>query len=290
MIHPAVITAYYSGIFACVFMFSHPAFVALILIFAIFTAIFYCGKAAFFGMVRTLVFFGVIIILSNVLTSHRGVHILFYLYNNPITAEAAVAGLVGFAMLSCMLILFLSFNRLIDSGRFLYVFARLAPKTAFVTSMTIRYFYLYRNRAKEIADVRSIGGEDRGGFANKVRYYARIFSALVSWCLEEGMKTALVLKSREYGRHTRTSYVLYKFIVSDGICLFAVAALFTLLALGAMTGAGQYNIYPKLMPPSVSLRDMIFYVLLLLYLAIPLVTEGVAAVKRRMPDGSGICQ
>lgn len=289
MVHPVVVVVYYIGFFTFAFLFNNPIFILTSLAFSIASAIYYNGYALSAGIFKLTLYFGLFMLIINPLTSHKGAHILFYLFDNPITLEAMAHGLYNFVLIATMLIIFISFNRLIDSERFLYIFSSISPKVAFVTNMTIRYVHLYKTRASELADVQNVTDENQNiGKIAKFRKLGNLLSALVSWSLEEGMKTALVLKSKEYGRHKRSNYVLYKFTLFDGMCLFTLLALFSMLLTAGIIGIGKYNIYPQLSVIHMDMPDWITYLFLVLYLAIPFVLEGYTAVRRKMSNDYSI--
>lgn len=289
MVHPAVVFLYFAGLFTCAFLFTNPLFLTAVMVCSFGLALYYNGYKASRGTFRAALFFAALMLVLNPLTSHRGAHILFYLRGNPITLEAIAYGVYNFMLIATLLVTFLSFNRLIDSERFLFLFARLVPKTAFITNMTIRYIWLYRARAGELYEVRktreSTGQKE--GKIPRLKKAGVLLSALVSWSLEEGMKIAQVLKSKEYGRQRRSNYILYKFTPADGLCLGAVAGLSGILVAAGSSGLGKYAIYPRLKPIEMPAVEWLAYTALVLYLSIPFIMEGYTAIMRRIIHGTG---
>ena len=289
MVHPAVVFLYFAGLFTLVFLFTNPLFMLTSMAGSLALALYYNGYAASRGTFKAALLFGGFLLLLNPITSHRGAHMLFYLGGNPVTLEAVAYGAYNCVLIITMLVTFLSFNRLIDSERFLFLFSGIAPKTAFITNMTIRYIGLYRSRAGELSDVQKTREDNSGqkGRTAGIKKAGALLSALVSWSLEEGMKTALVLKTKEYGRRRRSNYILYKFTPADGLCLAAVLSLFGVLAAAGVLGLGRYNIYPRLAPLGMTYREWLLYTVLALYLLLPFIMESYTAL-RRIAYGAGL--
>lgn len=87
----------------------------------------------------------------NPLFSHRGSHILFYFMDQPITLEAVFYGLMMMTVLLTIFILFISYNYTVTADKFMYLFAGVAPKTALLTLMTIRFVPLFQRRLRQIS-------------------------------------------------------------------------------------------------------------------------------------------
>lgn len=289
IVHPSVTAVYYIGFFTFLFLFSSPVFIITAAAFAVAAALYYNGFSASAGTFKFTLVFGLIIFIINPLVSHRGTSILFYLFGNPVTAEALAQGGFNFIAAATSFILFLSFNRLMDSEKFLYAFSFLSPKAALVTSMTIRFAWLYSARVRELADVRRVNaGGGKTGILSKVREASRLLSALTSWSLEEGMQTALALRSKGYGARKRSCYALYKFTAADGVCLFIMLAILAALTAFRAAEAGGYEYYPTLGAIRMTAADTAAYALMTIYLAIPFAMEGYTLARRKSIYDSGI--
>lgn len=289
MVHPAVVFLYFTGLFTFIFLFTNPLFMLTVMACSLALALYYNGYSASRGTFKAALLFATFLLVLNPLTSHRGAHMLFYLGGNPVTLEAIAYGAYNFVLIVTMLVTFLSFNRLIDSERFLFLFSRVVPKTAFITNMTVRYIWLYRSRAGELSDVQKTreGTEQKKGKIAGIKKAGVLLSALVSWSLEEGMKTAQVLKAKEYGRRRRSNYILYKFTLSDGLCLAVVLFHFGILVAAGAAGLGKYAIYPRLKLPTMTPTEWLLYAALVVYLLIPFIMESYTGVRRRMTYDPG---
>lgn len=281
--HPGVIFLYFVGLFAFVFMWNHPVFSLTVMAFILLLDALYVEKYKMMSAFKGFWIVALLIILINPLTNHRGTHILFYLSDNPITLEAFLYGVSTSVMIFSMFMAFLVFNALIDSERFLFLFAKFFPKIGFITNMSIRYTSVFQKRAQNIIDVAKTRGIEvnSGKFRHKIETAGHLLKALISWCLEEGMMIAEVLKAKEYGQKRRTTYNRFKLISAD-ICLAIVLVLsFTVNTSLFYYGAGQYAMYPRLLPLAFDGYDLAAYCVMIFYLAIPILVEFFYAWQRR---------
>ena len=92
----------------------------------------------------------VVMAVINVLFTHKGETVLFFLNGNRITAEALAFGLSAAVMLSAVLIWFTSFNVIMTAEKLIYIFGRAAPVLGLTLSMIFRYVPLLKERYEEI--------------------------------------------------------------------------------------------------------------------------------------------
>ena len=57
-----------------------------------------------------------------------------------------------------ILLMFISFNLILNGNKFLFVFSKFLPKTAFLAMLVIRFVPLLKRRLDEINDVQRIRG------------------------------------------------------------------------------------------------------------------------------------
>jgi energy-coupling factor transport system permease protein len=124
-------------------------------------------------------------------------------------------------MIISMLLLFISFNVLLNSQRFLYLFSRILPQASFIVNMALGYVSLLIIRAKELISVLSLRGIDikTGKKTDILKNATQIFTALTQWSLEDGMCVAQTLKARGYAKQRRTIYQSFTFTLKDKVCL-----------------------------------------------------------------------
>lgn len=269
------------------FLYNNPIFIAAQFIILLFIAFRYKGMGKTLKSLVAFLAIALLIIIINPLTNHRGSNILFYFMDNPITLESILYGVYNALLIITLLCVFISFNVLIDSERFLYIFSKLSPKLAFITSMSLRFTSVFKKRAADIIDVQATKGMSikKGSLIERLKTAGMFLVALTSWCLEDTMGIAESLKAKEYGSRERSNYKSYKFIFYDG-CLIIVELIGIFLAiLFSSYGAGQYNFYPRLTSIVMSSSDVLAFVSMLLFFLIPIITELPSDLKRGLNNG-----
>ena len=187
------------------------------------------------GKLRTHIWYfvlGLILALVRPLFSHNGATVLFIINDNPITKEAFIFGINSAIMVVGVLYLFRIFSEIMTSDRLLYIFGRISPKTALILSMGLRYIPMLRNQRKITADAQTaIGINKDDNVIDRIRGGLNVFSATVSWGLENGIVTADSMAARGYGEGKRSFYYDIRFKSRDAIvvsvtflCLIPIVA------------------------------------------------------------------
>ncbi|MBP5250725.1 MAG: cobalt transport protein [Lachnospiraceae bacterium] len=183
--------------------------------------------------------------LLNPFLYHNGVTVLFVLNDNPITLEALLYGVCAALMVISVLYWFRSFSVIMTEDRLLYVFGVFSPKLALLFSMTLRYIPLFSKQAKRINNVqRSLGLYKEDNAIDSIRGGVRVFSALMTWGLENGIITADSMAARGYGVGKRTFYTIWKFGRRDLLLLLTELALGGLVIAGRILKAVSFTFYP----------------------------------------------
>ena len=218
----------------------------------------------------------------NGLMNHGGVTVLFVLNDNPVTKEALLYGLTAGLMLSAVLLWFRSFSAVMTTDKLLYVFSRLSPKLALILSMTLRYIPLYRRQAQKTREAnRAIGLMSDDSFLDRLRGGLRVFSAMVTWALENGVVTADSMTARGYGSGKRTRFSLFFWHGGDTVLtvFILLAAVGTALAMAG--GYLGYTWYPRILSPAPTAAGIGAYVLFALAAFLPSILEGGAGLRWR---------
>ncbi|MBR4861052.1 MAG: energy-coupling factor transporter transmembrane protein EcfT [Firmicutes bacterium] len=276
--HPAVNFIFF--VFAIgITMFSmDPVFLAVTLLASWAWSILLSGRRAIkFNLLITV---PVLLITSviNTLFNHNGATVLFWLFGNRITLEAFVFGLAGAVMLSSVIVWFTSFNVVMTSDKFIYLFGKAAPVLALTLSMIFRFIPLLKSRYKEISmGQRCMGRHTEKKFLERVRQTVKEVSILISWSLEASIETSDSMEARGYGLKGRTSFHLFKFTARDGWLLAFMAAMGLVAAAGCFLGATGMEYYPTIVMHEFTLLKAVslacYSVLLLTPLTIDLIGE-----------------
>jgi energy-coupling factor transport system permease protein len=248
--HPAAAFLYFVGMLVMLFTCANPIYRVILTAGVIFLAFSCAGGKALWLSLRFLLPVCLFFALINPLLVRRGVTILFYFFGNPVTLESAAFGLNQSLLILSAVVLFISFNKIIDQAAFLYLTAGYIPRTALVVSMALNAAARYKSRAKSLLEIQETRGIKFFGnkTTSKIRaglFFLHLFTVR---SLEEGMETATVLKARDYGMAKRTVYRAYAFGLRDGasICVFAA------LLAAVLYGTGNYDFYPALQPLTIS--------------------------------------
>lgn len=210
----------------------------------------------------------------NALLTGRGATVLFLINNRPVTKEALCFGLEAGMMISGSLIWLRSFSAVMSSDKLLYIFGGASPKTALILSMTLRYIPLYRRQARIIRNSRKALGMSREeSIAERLRGEMNIFSALVSWALENGVVTADSMAARGYGCGKRTCLRNFCYGWEDCILTLASAALCLPALLIGLSGEDKFEFYPLILAPEMNVLRLTAFGLYIICAMIPALLE-----------------
>ena len=138
--------------------FNHPIFLVTILLLLIFVNISHDGGKDLRKWLPTLSIMSTLIILINPFLVSRGTTILFYFRGKQVTVEAFMYGITMALFIAIILVIFISFNIILNGNRFLYIFSKFLPRIALMIMMAIRFVPLMKRRLDEIGDVQRLRG------------------------------------------------------------------------------------------------------------------------------------
>ena len=277
--HPIVNFIYFLLVIGLSMFIMHPVSLGITLFCAIlYIAILKGRKAALISILSAIpvMLSGAVI---NPLFSHEGVTVLRYLPSgNPLTAESIYYGIAAATMLMSVIIHFSSYNEIMTSDKFIYLFGRIIPSLALVISMTLRFVPSFISRLREITTVqRTLGiSMSEGSIIKRLRAAIRILSILITWSLENAVETADSMKSRGYGLSGRTSYSIFHFEKRDLIALLWMIILVLIIFAGIYYGALSYTYFPVFVLGKFSLGIHLAYFLLCIT---PIIIEMREAIR-----------
>ena len=273
--HPWVSFVYFAAVIAGTLLFIHPVFVGVSLLCAIFASAVINGRKTVFATLGFGIPMFIFIALANPLFNHRGATTLFYLFDNPVTLEAIVYGIVSAGMMFAAVVWFTCYNTVVTSDKFIYIFGRILPSIALIVSMTLSLIPRLLAQVKVIADSqRSIGLDWKSGsLMQRIRSGARILSILVSWALEDAVITADSMRARGYGQHKRSTFSIFRFGKKDAKMLALVLVLFTAEIFTYISGRGTMEFYPAMVFRNIDFIDIIIYLLYITLGILPAVIQ-----------------
>lgn len=274
--HPYVIFFYYMCTGFLVMYVTHPLFLAAALFILIGVNVSHDRGVALRKWAIPLVIMSLVFVVLNPFLVSRGTHILFYFRGKQVTLEALIYGATTATSLVSILVMFVSFNLILNGNKFLYIFSKVLPRTAFLLMLAIRFVPLLKRRFDEIAAVQRVRGTTMtvGGLRERARNGMHMIQILLTWSLEEAVQTADSMKSRGYGSGKKSSYIAYRMEKRDWIWLLTMGILLIVCIGGGILGYGKIIIYPALGTLHLYPLDWILFVCMTVLLSFPLLVEG----------------
>lgn len=274
--HPYTIFFYYVCVGILIMYFNHPVFLLSGLTILILINLTHDkGKSLKKWTIPLLIMGSVFIILNPFLVS-RGTNILFYFRGKQVTLEALMYGFVMSLALISVIIIFVSFNIILNGNKFLFVFSRILPRTAFLIMLSIRFVPLVKGRLDNIIDVQRVRGISltNGSLKKRSEHGMLMLKVLLTWSLEEAIQTADSMKARGYGIGKKSSYIPYKIEKRDWVWITTLLVLFLICIAGGTLGYGKILIYPELGTLHLYPLDWLLLICMIVLYSFPLITEG----------------
>ena len=273
-LHPLVLIVYFLSILVVSMFSTNPVLLFISLVGGM---MFFCmmnSKKAFLSDLAFYIPMFLLIAIINPLFSHNGVTPLFFMNGNPVTLEAILYGGNIALMLLAVVYWCKCYSEIMTTDKFLYLFGKAIPKLALVLSMALRFIPLFREKHREFRVVQGASGlYDKKGFVNKIMCELKIFSALVTWSLENSVDTASSMKARGYGLKRRTHFSMYKFRKRDGLILAINLILFSVVSVGMAGGFVDFSFYLFVTEVKMGFFQMIVYISMGIMSLLPFITE-----------------
>lgn len=274
--HPYVVFFYYICTGFLVMYFKHPLFLATALMILICVNISHDRGKSLRKWSIPLVVMSLFFIVLNPFLVSRGTNILFYFRGKQVTLEATMYGVVMAIALVSVIVMFVSFNILLNGNKFLYIFSKVLPRTAFLLMLAIRFVPLLKSRFDEIRAVQRVRGTTMtvGSLRQRARNGMHMIQILLTWSLEEAIQTADSMKARGYGIGKKTSYIPYRMEKKDWVWLITLLILFSICIWVGTLGYGKIVIYPEIGTLHLYTLDWMLFVCMIVIIAFPLIVEG----------------
>ena len=272
--------------FTLVLMFSmffmHPVYLTVSLLCAAAFSIRLSGKSALRPQLKFLLPTVLAVALINPAFSHAGVTILAYLPSgNPLTLESIVYGAAAAVMLAAVILWFSSFNVVMTTDKFVYLFGRVIPAMSLVLSMAFRFVPRFAAQFREVSEAQRCIGRDlsEGSAVERLKKAASIVSIMVTWSLENAAQTADSMKSRGYGLSGRTAFSVYCLDGRDKALLVWLLLCGFYIACGWAAGGIEFHYYPMITGAQLGAFQLSFMLAYLLLCLTPIVLDAVEDIK-----------
>lgn len=276
--HPLVVFAFFiAAIVLCVIT-NSPLFQVTGVICAV--AYYLCthGMRAW-KTIAALVPLYLLIMVVNPIFNTQGDTVLFrvsLLGDRPYTLEALAYGSCTASMFVSALLWFFSYNKVMTTDKFTYLFGGLSPALSLVFTMVLRLVPTYQRKAEQIISARSCIGHTptQGAWHERAAGGMTALSSLVTWALEGAIVTSDSMRSRGYGTARRSSYARYDFTTRDAILLGILAILFAGALACILMGAATVEYFPGIVFPSATPVFAGGFIAYLVFLAAPTLMHG----------------
>lgn len=262
-------------------VFLHPVLLATSFLGALFYSLQLNGVRGLRFALLYLLPMMVIAGLVNPLFNHRGMTILGYLNDNPITLESILYGIAIGVMFGSVILWFSCFHTVITSDKILYLFGRAIPSLSLLLSMVFRFVPKFKAEIQVISrGQKSIGRDVSDGRPmERVRNGIKILSIMVTWALENAIDTADSMKARGYGLPGRTNYSIYRFDGRDKGALLALSLLIAILLVGAFLSETTIQYFPTIQIKEPTQQTLLFEGAYFLLCFVPIIRNRWEEIK-----------
>lgn len=212
-VHPGINFLYYALVLGIGMFCLHPVILLISLASGLAYGIRLKGWREMLGFLFKFLLPGMIVVaLVNPAFNHYGVTPLLYLENgNAVTLEAILYGLVLAMVLGVSLIWFSTYNLVMTSDKFIYLFGKIIPASSLILSMVFRFVPKFQSQLELVRNGQKSIGRDihNGRWWQKIKYGLTTFSIMITWSLENAIETADSMKARGYGLKGRTAFAIY---------------------------------------------------------------------------------
>ena len=244
--HPAVSFLFFIAAAVFAMFFIHPAFLTVSVVLSMAYLITVRRRKAI-KLILILAAVFVAVAFINPLIDPNGHHVLFtWAGGRPYTLEALFYGMAVGGMFVTVIMWFASYNSVMTSDKFLYLFGRAAPSITLVITMVLRLMPNFRMKAAQISGARRAVGKGYGkGSREKAENGLAVLSSMTTWALEGGIVTSDSMKSRGFGTARRTGFSVYRFEGRDKALLLVMAALAATVIFCGLNGAAETVYVPE---------------------------------------------
>lgn len=237
--HPVTAFVYFCAVIIASVVFIHPLASGVSLLAAFIYAVWLKGRKALKFFAALPVCIMAVTVAVNMLFVHKGLTVLFYMGDNPVTKEALIYGVCAGMMTAAVLMWFYCAGVIMTSDKFIYIFGRAMPAASLMFSMTMRFVPRLASQASRISHARKAMGCNDG---KKARGGIKTVSVMTTWALENSIDTADSMKARGYGLPGRTAYSLFRWEARDIVLLVLTGV----LTAAAFAGGIRFVCYPMI--------------------------------------------
>lgn len=264
--------------FFCVILFAvfimNPVCLIISLICSFANALYINGRKTLKSAFMFALPMVIMIILINPAFNHAGVTIITYLPSgNPLTLESIIYAIASSFMLSSVIFWFSSFNNVMTSDKFVYLFGRIIPATGQLLSMSLRFVPRFTNQFKSVRAAQKCIGRDvlDGALHTRIKNAVKIVSIMITWSMENAIHTADSMKGRGYSLKHKTSFSIYKFEKRDLFFIILIIMLSLFVVFASITGSLHFGYFPVIKGNLFSFTSVLAYFCYFALMSMPLI-------------------
>lgn len=280
-LHPAVSMCYFVCVIGLTLACPHMVTVLLSLVGGAMFNLALRGGKAFGRTMRFVLPMFLIVCIGNPLVNHRGVTMLFLLFNQWITLEAIVYGVVTACSLAAIILWFGCYQEVMTSDKFLYLFGKVAPATALLITSALRFIPQMQQNAAQIKESRAMLQDNSPRLFQKLAHAIQNLSALLGMSMENAVQTADSMKARGFGARRRTTFHLFRFDARDARTLALILTLCGICVVARCYGHGYMEYYPRITALTMGPSSMTMFILFAALMLLPSILEAKEAVVWR---------
>ena len=280
-LHPAVSMCYFVCVIGLTLACPHVVTVLLSLLGSTLFNLALRGRKAFGRTMRFVLPMFLIVCIGNPLVNHRGVTMLFLLFDQWITLEAIVYGIVTACSLAAIILWFGCYQEVMTSDKFLYLFGKIAPATALLITSALRFIPQMQQNAAQIKESRAMLQDNSPRLFQKLAHAIQNLSALLGMSMENAVQTADSMKARGFGARRRTTFHLFRFDARDARTLALILTLFGICVVARCYGHGYMEYYPRITALTMGASSMTMFIIFAALMLLPSILEAKEAVVWR---------
>lgn len=260
--HPFINLIYFAFTISFSLVLTHPLAQGISIMCAVIYAVSINGKKSVIFLLKYCLPMVLLTAFINPAFNHEGATTLLYFPNgNPLTLESILYGFSAGVMIITTLMWFSSFNRVMTTDKFIYLFGKVIPALSLVLSMSLRFVPKFKSQMQTVTEAqRSIGRDvSNGSLLQRTKTAIHIFSIMITWSLENAIETADSMKSRGYGLKGRTAFSIYRFEERDKYALIWLSFCGLFIIAGALLNAFGFRYFPDIRYAAFDMTTIPFY-------------------------------
>lgn len=259
--HPAINLLFFVAVLAAAVLFDHPVFLLLSYLCPFVYSIGLKGR-------RALVFHLLLLPLMAAYTlyyaayNHFGITPLGSNFiGNQITAESIAYGAVRAIKAASVCMWFSCIHAVVSSDKIVYLFGRIAPRLSLYLAILLRLVPRIKTYAAKVHTAQKcIGrGLESGSILRRCRNFFRIASIIITWTMENLIRTADSMKSRGYGLKKRRAFSIYRFDYRDRSFVLGLSFAFTVVVTGVLLDQTRTLYDPEIIINPITPLSIVFY-------------------------------